>query len=94
MTNPGTINLKHTYKIAGIYKIIVKATDKNGGEAFLQLVGQATGAIQNNGKGNNTIVKKEILWWPALLMLPLILATFWIGRHHELRSLIRQQSER
>lgn len=83
----GTINLKHVYKIAGIYKIIVKATDKNGGEAFLQLVGQATGATQNNDKGSNVIIEKDVLWWPALAMLPLIFAAFWIGRRHELYTL-------
>lgn len=94
VTDAGTLTLKHTYKLAGIYKVVVKATDKNGGEAFLQLVGQATGAIQSNTKGNgNVIIKKEILWWPALLMLPLILAAFWLGRRHELLSL-RKQLER
>lgn len=89
VSNPGTVNLKHTYKVAGLYKVIVKATDKNGGEAFLQLVGQATGAVQSNSKasGASTIIKKEILWWPAVAMLPLILAAFWIGRRHELFTL-------
>jgi hypothetical protein len=85
--NAGPITLKHVYKIAGIYKVIVKATDKNGGEAFLQLVGQATGAAQNNDKGSNVIVVKNELWWPALAMLPLIFAAFWIGRRHELYTL-------
>ncbi len=89
--NTGTITLKHTYKLAAAYKVIVKATDKNGGEAFLQLVGQATGAIQsNNTSGNNVIIKKEVSWWPPLAMLPLILAAFWLGRRHELLSLRRQ----
>ncbi len=88
----GTITLKHVYKVAGVYKIIVKATDKNGGEAFLQLVGQATGAIQSNtnGKGNTELVRTEIIWWPLLAMLPLIFASFWIGRRHELYSLRKQ----
>lgn len=90
----GTITLKHTYKSAGVYKVIVKATDKNGSTAFLQLVGQATGATQNNnGKNsnsNNSFVKVEVLWWPALLMVPLIFAAFWVGKRHELFSLRKQ----
>ena len=91
VSDPGTITIKHTYKVAGIYKVIVKATDKNGGTAFLQLVGQATGAIQSNAKaGSNIVVKKEVLWWPAVSMLPLILAAFWIGRRHELYTLRRR----
>jgi hypothetical protein len=82
----GTVNIKHTYKAAGIYKIVIKVTDKNGSKAFLQLVGQATGALQGQTKstGNsNVIVKKELLWWPALEMLPFVLAAFWLGRRHE-----------
>jgi hypothetical protein len=93
---PGTFNIKHTYKSAGVYKIIIKATDKNGGTAFLQLIGQATGATQNNSAGNkdsNAVVRTEVLWWPALAMLPLIFAAFWIGKRHELFSL-RKQLER
>ena len=88
----GTINIKHIYKTAGLYRVIVKATDKNGGTAFLQLVAQATGAGQNNSKGGsgNSLVKVQVLWWPALAMLPLIVAAFWIGRRHELYSLRKQ----
>jgi len=93
--NPGTITLKHTYKTAGIYRVIVKATDKNGGTAFLQLVGQATGAGQSNANKNgaNSLVKIEVLWWPALAMLPLIVASFWVGRRYEL-YVLRKQLER
>jgi hypothetical protein len=88
----GEITIKHTYKTAGIYKIIIKATDKNGDTAFLQVVGQATGAAQNNSKGGsgNALVRVEVLWWPAILMVPLIVAAFWVGRRHELFSLRKQ----
>jgi hypothetical protein len=87
----GTITLKHTYKTAGIYKVIIKATDKNGGTAFLQLVGQATGATQNNSKnGGSSLVKTEVLWWPALAMVPLLFAAFWVGQRHELFTLRKQ----
>ncbi len=89
----GTITIKHTYKKAGIYNVIVKATDKNGGTAFLQLIGQATGATQNtSGKNSdsNSIILREVLWWPALAMLPLIFAAFWAGRRSELYSLRKQ----
>lgn len=87
----GTFTIKHVYKTAGVYKVIIKATDKNGGTAFLQLVGQATGAIQSNDKnGGTSIVRRELLWWPALLMVPLIIAAYWSGRRAELYSLRKQ----
>jgi hypothetical protein len=90
-TTPGDLTLKHTYKASGVYRVIVKATDANGSQAFLQLVAVATGAIQSNsGKNSANIATKTIvLWWPALAMLPLILAAFWVGRRHELHSLRR-----
>lgn len=89
----GTLTMKHIYKTAGVYQVVVKATDKNGGTAFLQLVGQATGAVQSNNKSsstnNNVVIQKQVLWWPAVAMLPLVLLSFWVGRRHELRRLRR-----
>jgi hypothetical protein len=88
----GTMNLKHVYKTPGIYKVVIKATDKNGGTAYLQLIGQATGATQNNSTkgGSGALLRVEVLWWPALAMLPLIFAAFWVGRRYELYVLRRQ----
>lgn len=95
--NEGTVNIKHTYKTAGIYRVIIKATDKNGGEAFLQVVAVATGAGQNTSKGSgsgtasdNITTKVEFIWWPAVAMLPLIFAAFWVGRREELFALRKQ----
>jgi hypothetical protein len=96
VTSAGTVNLKHTYKVAGVYKIVVKATDKTGQKAFLQLVGQATGAVQNQTAGNdsgNLIIKKELLWWPALEMLPFVLAAFWLGGRHAVEAKQKQIQE-
>lgn len=94
-TSAGGFTIKHTYKSAGIYKVIIKATDKNGGTAFLQLVGVATGATQSStgaagGKNGATTVKTVIIWWPCLLMIPLIFASFWVGRRNELYVLRKQ----
>jgi hypothetical protein len=100
---PGNINIKHVYKNAGVYRVVVKATDANGTAAFLQLVGVANGKVSQatgtgsatnsggvNGTGNN---KTTIIWWPMLLLLPLIVSSFWLGRRHELFS-IRKQLEK
>jgi len=94
--SPGEFTIKHIYKSAGIYKVIIKATDKNGDTAFLQLVGVATGAIQSSttaDKSGSTSVKTIIIWWPCLLMLPLIVASFWVGRRNEL-FVLRKRLER
>jgi len=98
-TFPGNITIKHTYNSAGIYKVIVKATDKNGTVAFLQLVGVANGKVsQGLGGGSTsttgttgiTTTRTNIIWWPMLLLLPLIFSSFWLGRRHELFSICKQ----
>lgn len=86
----GSVNIKHVYDTAGTYVIIVKATDKNGQTAFLQLVGQANGAVtQGNEDADNGLVATAtaVIWIPAAISIPLILTTFWLGRRYELTAL-------
>ncbi|HSX47486.1 MAG TPA: hypothetical protein VLF63_01805 [Patescibacteria group bacterium] len=91
--SPGTIIIKHKYRIAGVYKITIKATDKNNESAFLQLVGQATGAIQSNkANGGNIIIQKQILWWPILAMIPLLGVSFWAGVSYKTDSIQKQKN--
>lgn len=98
---PGTFNVEHIYESAGIYNIIIKATDKDGVSAFLQLVGVANGALsQDNGaaadQNNGTPGKTIVIWQPAALAIPLIISTFWLGKRHELKMLKKkiEQGER
>ena len=93
-TFAGTFDIKHTYKSAGIYTVIIKATDKNGLTAYLQLVGQANGQATSpgttSGGDKGVIVILKVLWIPAALMIPLILLSFWLGRRYELLALRRK----
>lgn len=93
----GTVDLKHVYDNAGVYKVVVKATDKNGLSAYLQLVAIANGAITSSapaesekGSGN---IPARVLWVPAAACVPLIFISFWLGRRYELASL-RKHLER
>jgi hypothetical protein len=96
----GEFIIKHTYKTAGVYNVIVRATDKNGTTAFLQLVGVANGKVSQSTttNGNATIIlKKELVLWPFLIIFPLIVSTFWLGRRYELlvlRRRIERQTEK
>ncbi len=100
---PGDFNIQHVYDKPGVYNIIVKATDKNGGVAYLQLVGIANGALSqdsgnsagnnNNNSSGSTTPKTKLLWQPAALLIPFIISTFWLGRRHELHTL-RKKIER
>lgn len=87
---PGTINITHTYKKAGIYKVIVKATDSKGLTAFLQLIGVGNGAVSQTDSAKsaaNKEVRYVYIWWPVLLIVPFILATFWVGKRYAVLAL-------
>jgi hypothetical protein len=95
----GQFNADHVYDSAGVYRIIVKATDVNGVSAYLQLVAVANGGVTSGGTAGSsskqkvvTITKTQILLWPSMVAIPLILLTFWIGRRYELLS-IRKRIE-
>jgi hypothetical protein len=90
-TFAGNITLQHIYKAAGVYNVVIKVTDSNGTEAFLQVVAVADGAIQSSASSNTSapVVQTKVIWWPAVAMVPLILAAFWVGRRHELYTLRR-----
>jgi hypothetical protein len=103
---PGTFDIKHIYDSPGVYNIVVKATDNNGGVAFLQLVGIANGPLSQDNGGEDedsesagagtTTPPARILWQPAAIMIPLILSTFWLGKKYELKMLRKkiEQGER
>lgn len=99
--SPGTFNIEHAYDSPGIYNVIIKATDKNGESAFLQLVAIANGALtqdstsggQKKDDATTTTPKTRIVWQPAAISIPLILTTFWLGKRYELRML-RKKIER
>lgn len=100
----GPLNITHAYKRAGIFRVVVKATDSTGSAAFLQLVGVGMGQVSQsangqstgvtgggkNGSANGGAVRYVYIWWPVLLLIPFIFATFWIGRRYELLALHRR----
>ena len=87
----GTLDLSHTYQQAGVYKVTVKATDKNGIAAYLQLVAVANGAITAKSPSSEAqkeqVVVARVLWTPVLISIPLIMTSFWLGRRYELATL-------
>lgn len=99
---PGTFEIKHIYDSPGVYNIVIKATDKNGGIAFLQLVGVANGALSQDNAGQDgggdgaATIQTRILWQPAAILIPLIISTFWLGKKYELKVLRKkiEQGER
>lgn len=106
-TFAGTFNIEHSYESPGIYNIIVRATDKDGNVAFLQLVGVGNGQLSqtnsggtsgqnsgSSGQNNNGKQPVKILWQPAAISIPLIFSTFYLGRKYELFALRKRLEAR
>ena len=89
----GVINITHTYKQAGIYRLNVRVVDANGVTAFLQLIavssGQVDAATAGNGTGDEITpaARTTILWIPAAVALVLLAPTYWLGRRSQIVSL-------
>ncbi len=88
----GLVTILHTYKKAGIYQVNIKVTDTNGVSAFLQVIAVASGQVDStptapNTSGSNTASKPEIMWWPTIMLLLLLLPTYWLGRRSMLISI-------
>jgi hypothetical protein len=84
----GTFDIKHTYDKPGVYRLLIKATDADGESAFLQLVAIANGAISTAGDDlatGPTVTRTRILWQPALIAIPLIASSFWLGKRYQLK---------
>lgn len=95
---PGTFNISHVYDNAGIYNVVVRATDKEGQVAFMQLVGVANGPLSQSVQGDKAnkdnageaAQTTRVLWLPVLATLPLLLTTFWLGKKYEINRIRRQ----
>lgn len=94
---PGVIDLSHVYDEPGIYNIVIKVVDTNGVAAFLQLVGVANGPLSQTNEGGDgddaagiTTTKTKIIWWPAALIVPFAVSTFWLGKKYMVKVMKRR----
>jgi hypothetical protein len=84
---PGEFIIKHIFKQAGVYRVLIKATDSNGRVGYLQITAIANGAVSDNqvagaieaGAGG---IRTVWLWQPMVIMIPLIITTFYLGRKY------------
>jgi hypothetical protein len=94
-----SFDVTHIYDNAGVYSVVIKATDANGVTAFLQLVGVGTGQVTGktgtgtSGGGTTTTTKSQIIWIPLLVIIPLLVVAFWLGRRHELFTIRKRLEE-
>ncbi len=95
----GVINLRHTYRSPGVYRVIFRVVDANGSSSFLQVIAIANGeggtdrSNDKNATKETVITKTDIMWQPAVGLLMLTPISFWLGRRYELAAL-RKRIER
>lgn len=92
----GVIDISHIYKRAGIYQVNIQVTDVNGVSAFLQVIAVSSGEVDQAAidkeaeAGSTKSGKPTILWLPTLLLLLLLLPTYWLGRRSQLVTIRRK----
>ena len=98
IASPGEFKIKHTYKQAGIYRVLIKATDSEGNIGFLQItvvVNGETSLDQSNNasNGNVCVDTKDYLWQSLVIIIPLMLLSFYLGKNYSV-SRIKQKLSR
>lgn len=87
-TSAGTFDIKHVYDRPGVYRIIVKATDANDQSAFIQVIAIVNGVPVDTASVDAppTALRTRVLWQPALIIFPLLLSSFWLGKKYQLKK--------
>lgn len=88
----GIVTISHEYKKAGIYIVNISVTDVNGVKGFLQVIAVASGKVDSataaqTGDTPQALSGARILWLPYIILLLLLLPTFWLGRRSMLVSI-------
>jgi hypothetical protein len=104
-SSSGTFNITHVYSTAGVYTVLIKATDTNGNVAYLQLVGvangptsQSSGSTSTKAGGASTSTKSTtkitttVIYTAGAVAILVPIITFWLGRRHQL-FVIRKRLE-
>ncbi len=88
----GNITLSHVYETAGIYTVVIKATDRNKSTAYLQVVGVANGEAKQTATDAGTTSKVSVApeWYWFLPIVPLLIVAFWLGGRNELYVIRRR----
>jgi hypothetical protein len=89
----GVVDIQHTYAKAGIYSVNITVTDANGVSAFLQVIAVASGKVDSTTAASTGNVDEatggtpRVMWIPYILLLILLLPTYWLGRRSMLISI-------
>jgi hypothetical protein len=91
IANPGNSSTLHSYTGPGKYKIVIKATDAKGTEAYFQT------ALTVNGKtvappATATPEQGFVILWPIFIVVATLVLGFWLGDRYE-KGRLRRRAE-
>jgi hypothetical protein len=89
----GNFDIQHTYAQAGVYNVLIRASDATGNLAFLQVVAVGNGPIQQQNRNSNNIistVNTKVPLLPIIILTVLVFVSFWLGRRHQLEDIRRR----
>lgn len=94
--NANTLDIKHVYSqtagASGSFTVVIHATDQAGNNSYLQLVAIVSGSNKpagvvgniSGGYKNSAVVRTA---WQAIVVLAIIVLSFWLGERRELKIL-------
>lgn len=95
----GPFSLEHVYdKVGGYlgsYPLIIRATDSSGRTAYLQLttiVNDPTAATGSGTKKSGFSPSSIMVIWPLIIVLVLLVLSFWLGERREKKIMQRQMA--
>ncbi|HUC19896.1 MAG TPA: hypothetical protein VMR98_00155, partial [Candidatus Polarisedimenticolaceae bacterium] len=82
ISKAGAFSAPYTYASAGVYKVVIQATDSNGAAAYFQ-----TG-LTVNGKtvvppSTTTPNPPMMILWPVFAIIAALVLGFWLGDRFE-----------
>ncbi len=84
-TDTGNFDISHVYEQAGVYRVVIRATDDNDQTAFLQVAAAVSGDINAGAEEEEvqtTRTERIFVLWPLYVLAALVPIAFWLGMRH------------
>jgi hypothetical protein len=93
----GAFDITHQYGRPGTYVVMLRASDADAQQAFLQVLvivnGQGAGSAASTGSNassNGSLTLKLVVIWPFYLLAIMLVIGFWLGEKRERLKLEKQ----
>lgn len=90
----GALTIAHKYAKPGVYRVIIKASDREKNSGFLQVVAVANGPLtsenaQDPAEGESRIIIQTPIW-PLIVLMVLVVLAFLVGQRAERKRILHK----